>query len=75
LYVQVGAFGRRDNAERLRERLLDAIPHQIRIRESESTESAFYRVQVGPLRDRALAESVSQRLAALGVSSTHLIVE
>ncbi len=75
LYVQVGAFGRRDNAERLREQLLDAIPHQIRIRESESAESAFYRVQVGPLRDRALAESVSQRLAAFGVTSTHLIVE
>lgn len=74
-YVQAGAFGQRDNAERLRVQLSHAIPQQVRVRPTEAASPTLYRVQVGPLTDRHLAESVSQRLADLGVDRPHLILE
>lgn len=75
LYVQAGAFGQRDNAERLRAQLSGAIPHQVRIHPNEAANPTLYRVQVGPLADRQLAETVSQRLAGLGVDRPRVILE
>jgi len=75
LYVQVGAFGSRENAERVRGRLLGAISQQVRISPSEAANPTLYRVQVGPLGDRQVAESLSQRLASLGLVGTQLIVD
>ncbi len=75
LYVQAGAFGQRENAERLRAQLSGALPHQVRIRPNEGASPTLYRVQVGPLTDRQLAESVSQRLAGLGVDHPRVILE
>ena len=75
LYVQVGAFGNRDNAERLREQIVATIPHQVRIQPSETASPVLYRVQVGPLTDAELVSTVSQRLASLGVNQTRVIVE
>lgn len=75
LFVQAGAFGLWDNAERLRAHIARALPHQVRVCPTQSTHPLLYRVQVGPLRDRQLAESVSQSLAGLGVDHPHLIME
>jgi len=57
-YVQVGAFGSAENAERLARQLReDAL--SVRVVE----ESGAHRVQVGPLEDRASAERMTQQLA------------
>ncbi len=69
LYVQAGAFGKRENAERLREELQAQLPEAVVVKD----EKDLYRVHVGPLHSRDQAGEVSQRLAALGVSHPLLI--
>jgi len=57
-YVQVGAFGSAENAERLARQLRE---DTLSVRVVE--ESGAHRVQVGPLEDRASAERMTQQLA------------
>ena len=65
-YVQLGAFGNRDNADAFNSRLvreLDWLGDKLRIQ----TNGAMHRIQAGPYRDRAEAESVAERIrVALG---------
>jgi len=61
-FVQVGAFGSRDNARRLSGRLDDE-GLSVRITEDNREDRPRYRVQVGPLETRSQAEAMAQRLA------------
>lgn len=60
--VQVGGFGSRDNAVRLRERLR-ADDFESWVDEAEVDGRTVYRVRVGPVAERAQAEALAQRLA------------
>lgn len=76
MYVQVGAFGDRSNAENLRKRLSkDLAKLQVQVRSISGDSSQLYKVQVGPLVSRAKASDVSQQLAALGMTKSHMVVE
>lgn len=63
LYLQVGAFGARDNAERLREQLVSMVQDPVNV---SGGGGSLYRVRVGPLSSSKGAE-VSRQLAALGI--------
>jgi rare lipoprotein A len=74
LYVQVGAFGDRVNAEQLQSRLVAAVEEPVLVRPAPALGSApLYKVQVGPLRSPTDADALGRRLAALGIN-TSLIV-
>lgn len=75
LYLQVGAFSDRDNAERLLQRLRSSINNSIRIQTAASYEKTLYRVQVGPMSNIEQADATSMRLAQLGIRDMHLIIE
>jgi rare lipoprotein A len=76
MYVQAGAFGDRANAEQLRRRLVKELAKlQVQVRSIDGKASSLYKVQVGPLNSRAKASDVSQQLAALGVTKSHVVVE
>jgi len=76
MYLQVGAFGDRSNAENLRKRLSKELAkHQVQVRSISADSSALYKVQVGPLASRAKASDLSQQLAVLGVTKSHVVVE
>jgi len=76
MYVQAGAFGDRANAEQLRKRLVKELAKlQVQVRSIDGKASQLYKVQVGPLDSRAKASHVSQKLAGLGVTKTHVVVE
>jgi rare lipoprotein A len=76
MYLQVGAFGDRSNAENLRKRLSkDLARLQVQVRSIGGDSSQLYKVQVGPLASRAKASDVSQQLAALGVTKSHMVVD
>jgi rare lipoprotein A len=76
MYVQVGAFGDRANAEQLRKRLVKELAKlQVQVRSIDGKASPLYKVQVGPLDSRAKASHVSQQLAVLGVTKAHVVVE
>lgn len=75
LYLQVGAFSDRNNAERMMQRLRGSFNNSIRIQTSASYTRSIYRVQVGPLRNIEQADAASMRLAQLGIRDMHLIIE
>jgi rare lipoprotein A len=70
LYLQVGAFGTRNNAEQLRRRVASLVqkPVQVRAPAAASATPALYKVQVGPVASRADADHLSRQLAALGIA-------
>jgi len=75
MYLQVGAFGSRLNAEQLRKRLVDNLAEQVQVRTADGKKSQLYKVRVGPLDSRTEAKDLSQQLASLGLKSSHIVEE
>lgn len=75
LYLQVGAFGSRDNANRLQSRLQSDLNTNVRVQEGRSADQLVYRVQVGPISGVDGADSLSKRLDGLGISNTHVVIQ
>jgi rare lipoprotein A len=73
LYVQVGAFGDPQNAERLRERLTPQLAEQVRVQHPGAGGANLYKVRVGPLGSAGEARRVSAKLSTLGVSEPRVI--
>lgn len=75
LYLQVGAFSSRDNAQRMMDELLSQDIGAIRIIEASTDAGTFFKVQVGPLASHMEANRVTQELKSLGISNSHSIVQ
>ncbi len=76
LYLQLGAFQSRDNAERLQARLSRVdLPGQLRISEATSNQQRVYRVRVGPLASVETADKLTQLLADHGIRSPHVVID
>jgi rare lipoprotein A len=75
VYLQLGAFDERDNAERLRKQVLASVDVPVRVRAATSGAAAdsLYRVQIGPLRSEGDADSLGRRLAALGLEKPLIV--
>lgn len=70
MYLQVGAYRSRANAESMRHRLSRFVGAPIQIANHER--SNLYHVQVGPIKDVATANKISHRLRGLGIRSNRL---
>ena len=75
LYLQVGAFGNRGNAEQLRDRLVRQLQEQVNVKGTTGTSAPLYKVRIGPIASDNEAAQVSQKLAALGVSGSHRVFD
>jgi rare lipoprotein A len=75
VYLQVGAFGRRSNAEHLRERLLGRLAEHVLVSTTDKGNKPLYKVHIGPLYSRAKAERVSRKLLALGLTQPEVVAE
>jgi rare lipoprotein A len=75
MYLQVGAFGSRANAEHLRRRLARQIAERVEIRSIDDNTMHWYKVHVGPFESRKTAKDLSQQLASLGLAGSHIVVE
>lgn len=75
LYLQVGAFGNRDNAEKLQTRIVGRLQATVRIQEMASNPHPVYRVQIGPLADVEQADRLSTELGGLGIRESHVVIE
>ena len=75
LWLQVGAFGSRDNAERLRQRLEQTLTRSIRVQDGSADGQPVYRVQVGPLETVTSSDQVNLQLSELGFSGLRLVVD
>jgi len=75
LYIQVGSFSNRFNADRLATRLANSLDRTIRVKQSYNNDNEIFRVQVGPLVSVAQADTLSEQLAQLGISGLHVIID
>jgi rare lipoprotein A len=79
LYLQVGAFASRDNAERLRQQLANAAPVNCSISPTQAAQQTLYRLRLGPLdsvesADR-LADQIREPLARIGIHDSRMVVD
>ncbi len=75
LFIQVGAFSSRMNADRLRQRLQSSLEFDVRVLPGLRSNSEVYRVQVGPVKNTQQADALSQQLAQQGMNDQHIVIE
>lgn len=71
LFLQVGAFGERANAEQLRHRLDENLPYNIGV----VSDAALHRVKIGPLGPDVDLGLLNHQLAALGLQTIQVVLE
>lgn len=74
-YLQVGAFGSRRNAEKLRRQLSAHIAEQVQVLTVHDQAASLYKVHVGPLASKKSASDLSVKLASLGLKGSPIVVE
>ena len=75
VFVQVGAFSQRENAQRLKQQLRDVeIESGIQIAGIGANRRIF-RVRVGPFHDRATANKVAESLKGMGLSEARIVID
>ncbi|MGH8233878.1 MAG: septal ring lytic transglycosylase RlpA family protein [Rhodanobacteraceae bacterium] len=75
LYVQVGAFGDADNANRLAARLRGLNVGQVRVVAASLNGRTLQRVQIGPLPDVDAVDRTTARLDALGLPHASVAIQ
>lgn len=74
LYVQLGAFAVKQNAERMKARLLLNQVGKIHISPIKAKGERLYRVLVGPVAGVEAIDSLTARLEHLGFSKTNILI-
>jgi rare lipoprotein A len=78
LYLQVGAFADRDNAERLSQRVTSLSPGagiQISAGPSDKLHTPIYRVRIGPLPNVQEVDRLTRKLTDMGVVDSHVVID
>lgn len=75
LFLQVGAFTSRHNADQLVARLHKADFTRLRISPATHKNTTVYRVQVGPVASAAAAERLSERLTRFGIELPQVVAD
>lgn len=75
IYIQVGAFALKRNAEQLVEKLLVAHFNNAAIQSSEESGALIHRVRIGPLNTVAATDQVTRRLEYLSLRDYQIVIE
>ncbi len=79
LYLQVGSFSSRPNAETLQQliaSMADDMPVKIfQVSQAHAPHNPLFRVKIGPLNSSEEAERTSALLAMLGITSSHMVYD
>lgn len=75
MYLQVGAFISRDNAELLHSKLLNAALGNTLISPAQSNGNTVYRVRLGPFLDVDVADQLANKLTAIGIHNSHIVTD
>lgn len=73
LFLQVGAFSERPNAERLSAEIGKVVPNRVHVREFNAAGQPVYRVQVGPIATVDSADQLVAMLTGLGIEQHHFV--
>jgi len=75
LYLQVGAFTSRANAEGLKERLARADFKPVQVQRAERDATPLYRVRIGPITSVDESDQLAARVLAQGLPNPVIVVE
>lgn len=75
LFIQVGAFSSRQNANQLSRRLASSLGEKVRIQQIDNRGQSLFRVQIGPLASVEQVDSLSLSLPRLGIVETQVIID
>lgn len=75
LFIQLGSFSSRLNADSLVDSLLAVDEMAVKISQLQSAEGLFYRVRVGPMFDIDEANAILSRLRSKGFQTAHIVVD
>lgn len=75
LFVQVGAFASRPNAERVADRLRDARIYNVELSAVPDTEPPLWRVRVGPLPGVDELDAATVRIAESGFPEARVVID
>jgi rare lipoprotein A len=75
MYLQVGAFRSRENAEKFRRQLAEDGLGNIRVVAGESEIGDIFRVWIGPFGDVQTLDRTSESLVARGIKGSHVIID
>ena len=75
VYIQLGAFENKENAQRLQQKVMSLGVKNTRIYTSHQNGGHLYRVRIGPFPEPEKALSIMSQLAAAGIGDTHTITE
>ena len=75
LYLQVGAFGDRANAQQLRDRLHGRGFQNVMIRSDTTRVPPLFRVRLGPITNVTEYDQLVEKMTALQIVETHLVTE
>jgi rare lipoprotein A len=75
LYMQVGAFSVKDNAEAMKKRLDKARVRDVKTRKAKVNGKTVYRVRVGPVKSNSQLTELDEKLARLGITERRLVYE
>jgi len=74
VFLQIGAFGNRDNAERLRARVAAEVDAAVFIRPGRVGEDTVYRVRIGPMDSVEQVDRLTEQLKQSGIDQPHLVL-
>ena len=75
VYVQVGAFGTRENAERRLEALRSRSISTSFVLEDSKNSPTLYRVRIGPIKGAEQYDIIVEELEILGITDPYLVTE
>ncbi|MDH5191213.1 MAG: septal ring lytic transglycosylase RlpA family protein [Gammaproteobacteria bacterium] len=75
LYLQVGAFSERTNAEELRSWLQTSLESGVKVDSVDQKKQPLYRVKVGPIETVEEIDRLSGQLASLGIKTPQVIID
>ena len=74
IYLQVGAFKDRHNAVRLHQQVGKYVGESVHIREIAQANGALYRVQIGPIANVNVADTIVQALTHIGIYQHYFVL-
>ncbi len=75
IYLQIGAFSSKTNAENLRNRLTNMANHPIHILPGDNPALPVFRVRIGPLPSDQAAQRLAFKLIDEGITNTSVVVD
>jgi len=75
LYLQIGAFADRTNAEHLVSRLSPDAPPNVAFSIARDKNTLLYRVRIGPIPNVNEADRMSEDLVLIGINDSHLVID